>query len=74
MSTNQIDLDFYFGVVSCSNGGCSCSSFSVVMDKSMTNKWEERDVTMVILAGCVVVMVIVLLRIVAYRVKWMRNE
>jgi hypothetical protein len=53
------DLNFCFGVVDCSNEGCSCSSFSVVMEKSMTNEWEERDVTMVIFMGCAVVMVIV---------------
>jgi hypothetical protein len=35
------------------------------MDKSMTNELKEKDVTMVILVGCVVVMVIVLLRNVA---------
>lgn len=39
--------------------------FFVVMDKSMTNELKEKDVTMVILVGCVVVMVIVLLRNVA---------
>jgi hypothetical protein len=38
------DLNFCFGVVDCNNEGCSCSSFSVVMEKSMTNEWEERDV------------------------------
>jgi hypothetical protein len=47
------DLDFYFRH---KIESCSCSSFSVVKEKSMTTEWEERGM-MVIIVGCVVVMV-----------------
>jgi hypothetical protein len=33
------------------------------MEKLLTNEWEEKDIAMVILVGCAMVMV-----------KWMRSE
>jgi hypothetical protein len=64
------DFDSCFGVVDCSNEGCSCSSFSVVKEESITSKLEERDITMVIIlwdgyyfVGCETVMVIILLEL-----------
>jgi len=38
----------------------------------MTNEWEERDVTIVILVGCAVVMVIVLFEIL--QLSWIESE
>ena len=54
---NEDLMDFYFGVLDYSNKGCSCSSFSVVKEKSITTEWEERDVVMVIIMGCAAIMV-----------------
>ena len=55
------DLILCFGVVDCNNEGYSyIYIFFVVMEKSMTNEWEEKDVTMVILMGYAIAMVIVL--------------